>query len=50
LYRVLGTLISWMSGSANSPINVDEAKTLLERLEERPAPPTLTGEATKEQR
>jgi hypothetical protein len=30
--EVLGTLISWMAQSAGSPIRVDEAKTLLERL------------------
>lgn len=30
---VLGTLISWMAQSANSPIRRDEADTLLKRLE-----------------
>jgi len=28
----LGTLIAWMSQSANSPIRMDEAKQLLEAL------------------
>jgi hypothetical protein len=30
---VLGTLISWMSQSANSPIRRDEAMELLKKLE-----------------
>ena len=30
---VLGTLISWMVQSANSPIRRDEALTLLKKLE-----------------
>lgn len=34
LKKTLGTLISWMSGSSVSPINVGEAKRLLEMLEE----------------
>ena len=29
---VLGTLIAWMAQSANAPIRVDEANTLLEQL------------------
>jgi hypothetical protein len=32
---VLGTLISWMVQSANSPIRRDEAIALLKRLEAR---------------
>lgn len=30
--EVLGTLIAWMVQSANSPIRLDEAQKLLERL------------------
>jgi len=30
--EVLGTLISWMAQSANSPIRADEAKALIKRL------------------
>lgn len=29
LQKALGTLISWLPGSANAPIRVDEASTLL---------------------
>jgi hypothetical protein len=32
---VLGTLISWMSQSANSPISRDEALKLLQQLESK---------------
>jgi hypothetical protein len=28
----LGNLIVWMSGSANSPIRIDEAQTLMRKL------------------
>lgn len=31
--EVLGTLISWMAQSANSPIRVEEAQKLLKKLE-----------------
>lgn len=31
---VLGSLITWMAQSANSPISVDEARELLARLKE----------------
>ncbi len=31
-HDVLGTLISWMAQSANSPIRIDEAQTLLKEL------------------
>jgi hypothetical protein len=33
LKMTLGTLIAWMSQSANSPIRADEARKLLEGLE-----------------
>lgn len=32
--RVLGTLISWMAQSANSPISIAEASELLQQLHE----------------
>jgi hypothetical protein len=32
-HNVLGTLISWMAQSANSPIRRDEARRLLELLQ-----------------
>ena len=34
--EVLGTLISWMAQSANSPIRIDEANQLLKRLIVKP--------------
>ena len=34
LRDVLGTLIAWMSGSANSPISRSEAEKLLKKLQE----------------
>jgi hypothetical protein len=36
--KVLGTLISWMSGSSVSPIRQDEAAELLRRLHEEGRP------------
>lgn len=33
LKRTLGSLISWMSQSANSPIRIDEANTLINIME-----------------
>lgn len=33
LQLTLGTLISWMAASANSPINVGEAKVLIEMIQ-----------------
>ncbi len=33
LADILGTLVAWMAQSANSPISVTEAKTLIARLE-----------------
>jgi hypothetical protein len=35
LKKTLGTLISWMASSANSPIRIEEAKKLLEMLDDR---------------
>jgi len=33
LKKALGTLLSWLPGSANSPIRVDEAATLINILD-----------------
>ena len=33
--NVLGTLIAWMAQSANSPISVNEANKLLEKIPQR---------------
>jgi hypothetical protein len=35
LHETLATLITWMVGSANSPINMKEAELLLKILEDR---------------